>query len=1296
MSARLWSLRILTLGCMLTGCLMLGESVASAAVTHEYLSQITEVPALGPHGEAIASPGELGTLTSLALDSGHLWLAEQREVVPRIDEFDAASGAFLSQPGVAGVSAGLAIAHASGDIYVPSDEGHSGEVLVLDAAGSLIGSWTGTDTESKAFGCFGCGTGESVLAGESVVAVDNSTVLGDWAAGDVYVTDVANDVVDVFEPEAGGKERLATELKGTSPGEPFVHPQQVAVSAFNGDVLVGDASGIDIFKPAAIAGQYEFVGKLVGPPPGGSFTQIRSLAVDGSDGDIYVAEAQALYEFDATGAYLGKIAGADTPAGNFHSLQSLAVDPTTDHLFVGDYREGHGDAVDVFGPNLVVPDVTTGSALGVGPFAATLTGTVNPDKAGNATCQFVWGTSMDLLGSPPVACSQSVADGGSPVAVQGALTDLQPDTTYYYRLQATDAQGTNVGEGSDDREFTTPGPGIREEGASDVASTSVSLNAAIDPHGLNTTYYFQYGLSTAYGTDIPTPPGASIGSGVVPVDVVQHVQEGLSVGVTYHYRVVALSELEPGKLEAFAGPDQTFTTQAAGGSGLPDGRAWEMVSPPNKLGARLEPAPVHEGGLTQAAIDGGEIAYTASAPTEEGAKGNTSLEHIQLLASRGAAGWDTKVIATPHEAASGLVAGSLSEYLLFSPDLSLGIVEPKGETPLSAEASERTPYLRHDKTCQSSPGVCYQPLVTVSNVLSGTKFGGDPKDGFGEVIVEGASPDLSHIVLEATPPLTSVPVEHALYEWSAGRLRLVTFSPGASGTGLEGQSTLGAGQGNTRHAVSDDGSRIVWTQEIGSLSALYMRDTAKGEGETVRLDTPQPGAKGGHSEPVFQTASSDGSQVFFTDTARLTVSSGASGGEPDLYEYDAEAGSLTDLSVDLNKNESADVQGLVQGASGDGSYVYFVAKGVLVPGARSGANNLYVHHAGATTLVAILSSEDGENEGGTIAKQLVALTASVSPDGRWLAFMSDESLTGYNNHDVNNGVRDEEVFLYDAVSKRIVCASCNPTGARPVGTFDPGNTPAPLFDNSLVWHARWLAGAIPSWISNNAARGTYQSRYLSDGGRLFFDSSDGLTPSDTNGTWDVYEYEPSGIDCENTSATVEETADGCVGLISSGGSADESTFMDASEDGSEAFFLTTSQLVSQDDDHALDMYDARVCSASSPCFPVAPVGSPPCSTSDSCKPAPSPQPESFGAPSSETFAGAGNIAAPVGTPIVANRSLTRAQKLSRALKVCRKRPKRKQAACERHARKLYGKKRLGKQAAARKHARPLGPERGKR
>ena len=88
-------------------------------------------------------------------------------------------------------------------------------------------------------------------------------------------------------------------------------------------------------------------------------------------------------------------------------------------------------------------------------------------------------------------------------------------------------------------------------------------------------------------------------------------------GTAYHYRVVARSELPGGELVEFAGPDQTFTTEpAASGFGLPDGREWEMVSPPNKDGAALE-TPMSQLGLAmQASTDGDAVTYTASAPTE--------------------------------------------------------------------------------------------------------------------------------------------------------------------------------------------------------------------------------------------------------------------------------------------------------------------------------------------------------------------------------------------------------------------------------------------------------------------------------------------------------------------------------------------------------------------------------------------------------------------------------------------------------------------------------------------------------
>jgi hypothetical protein len=82
-------------------------------------------------------------------------------------------------------------------------------------------------------------------------------------------------------------------------------------------------------------------------------------------------------------------------------------------------------------------------------------------------------------------------------------------------------------------------------------------------------------------------------------------------------------------------------------------------------------------------------------------------------------------------------------------------------------------------------------------------------------------------------------------------------------------------------------------------------------------------------------------------------------------------------------------------------------------------------------------------------------------------------------------------------------------------------------------------------------------------------------------------------------------------------------FMDASENGDDVFFLTSEPLTSQDFDNAADMYDAHVCSAAVPC--TAPVVAPPaCTTADSCRAAPAPQPAIFGAPATATFAGSGN------------------------------------------------------------------------
>ena len=138
-------------------------------------------------------------------------------------------------------------------------------------------------------------------------------------------------------------------------------------------------------------------------------------------------------------------------------------------------------------------------------------------------------------------------------------------------------------------------------------------------------------------------------------------------------------------------------------------------------------------------------------------QGNRSFEPAQQLSTRGAEGWSTQSLETPHEQGRGLLLPSPSEYHYFSPDLSLSLLAadrtdaPGGRRrcehpPLSPEASEKTMYLRDDPpgrsraiSSRSSPPPTTPPT---------TQFGG-------ALEFLGASSDLSHVVFESKVGLTA-------------------------------------------------------------------------------------------------------------------------------------------------------------------------------------------------------------------------------------------------------------------------------------------------------------------------------------------------------------------------------------------------------------------------------------------------------------------------------------------------------------------------------------------------------------
>jgi hypothetical protein len=1280
---------------------------AQAEVTHKYLPALQlsgfEQPiavAVDTAGEVYVADREAGTVDRFSVDGAPLPFSCGVTCSSYVE------GAKLTGTPTErfALPSGVAVDDETKDVYVADEN----VVDVFSSSGKYLSQLTGT--------CENSGKSPPSCAGFTHFGSPQGLAFNQ-STHELYVADKGSSVVDVFSAAGAYLAQIGV---GILTEESSVTCSEVSKNVYIGD---GEVGAVNVFEATGVFLPPPWIGESIEGTPNKSFGSSQiSVAVDPLTGRVLIAnnEFKVVDEFaaSATEEYVGQLTGTPTGEGGavvpFETVRGLAVDPSNGDLYVV-----AGTSVDVFGPDVIAPDVTIGAASSVGENEVTVGGSVNPDGVAITSCEFEYGTSLSYGQS--VECEEpdagEIGGGSAPVTVHAKLKGLAANTTYHFRLKAGNAEESSV---SGDALVVTPGPPIiGEVSALDVSDTGVKFQAQINPVGSETTYSVEYGTTLAYGESVPVPAG-SAGSGSSVVGVEAEAQ-GLQPDTTYHYRVVARNSLGPSYSE-----DQTFTTQTSGSKfELPDGREWELVSPPDKHGSSIYPM-LRQGGVIQAAEAGGAITYIADGPVGSNPQGNRALELSQALSKRGPDGWSTEDLTTPNTDIGELDVAT--EYKWFSPDLSLGLVEPAGETPLPPlpANAEKTIYLRHDSECEPTateaiPPTCYQALVTAANVREGAKLLRGPNAGE-TVEFEGATADLSHVVLSSEEALTTDAVagDENLYEWSAGKLALVSLLPRTKEEEEKGEAekatsgVLGLRVAETsvvKNAVSSDGSRIIW----GGGGHLYMRDTERGE--TVQLDVPEAGVAGG-GESRFQAASSDDSRVFFTDSEPLTV--GAGPGALYVCTIVMEAGKQ---ECDLSEL-AAGIGNRVVGASEDGSELYFVSGGKMTLAQESAGK-------WSTRTIATLSSEDGpdsDNEiGGDLS--LAFLTARVSPDGRYLAFMSNASLTGYDNVDANPDAyeheyvhgklevvyrdgkpvpaRDEEVYLFDSVTGGLSCVSCAVSGARPAGVFDPGAgaTSTLLVDEPGVWEGRWLAGSIPGWTGVDENNALYQSRYLSDDGRLFFDSPVDLVSGAVNGREDVYEYEPegvgpSGVGCGSGvrgSGVVYKPARrfvvegggvepaGCVGLISSGSSVAESAFLDASgvgpggEEAEDVFFVTAASLVPGDEDSIYDVYDAHTCSLVSPC--VAPVVSVPsvcagAASAEACRPAPGVQPSLFEAPASATFTGLGNLApvppVPVVKKAVVKKSLSRAQKLARALAACRRKPKRKRAACEKQARRAYG------------------------
>ncbi|HEX4804680.1 MAG TPA: hypothetical protein VFU94_02160 [Conexibacter sp.] len=659
---------------------------------------------------------------------------------------------------------------------------------------------------------------------------------------------------------------------------------------------------------------------------------------------------------------------------------------------------------------------------------------------------------------------------------------------------------------------------------------------------------------------------------------------------------------------------------AAAHASLPDGRGYELVSPPDKLGndvssdsSRTRAAAAEAPGLPMA------LAFSSLGGFADVQGMGISTEYLaQRTGQPGTSGWSTHAITPPQAPLSILAAAQVLDPL-YEGDMSADLTHAifRAWSPLTADADVRDVanlYLRENLR-QSGSGA-WELLTGAAAPLAPIS------DSTQRPFLAGASSDLRHAIFESRLALTpdAAPGNPMLYRVDDGVVRLLAPAGGCPVGAVPSAPCSIAGAGasalrRTERAISDDGSRVEVSSPVSAATssistspaaptALYQYDdrgtpdpaddtvTQVNASEKTPPDPPQAAR--------FETASRDGERVFFTSGEQLTNAPGSG-----LYLWRRTpppgAGHLTPIGGGVPGTA-------VVGASGDGRSVYFVAPGQLVPGGPAVAEaGLYLWRddgspSGALSFVGGISFADATaNDNTSFTWNSTPLVARVTPDGGELLFeVSDGGglaphadhgvCTGKNPNNSSDG-RCSELYLYRAAGSTplapdVVCVSCLPAGA-------------PATASAYVNVHEGAGAAQVTW---------HLSRALSDDGRrVFFSTAQALVPADVDGRVDAYEY---------------DVGSGTVHLLSSGSDDADSWFLDASASGDDAFFSTRQRLVGWDVDSAYDVYDARVGGG----FPD-PAPPPAGCTGDACHGVPA-APPPVAALASPAFAGDGNWPAP--------------------------------------------------------------------
>jgi uncharacterized repeat protein (TIGR01451 family) len=273
------------------------------------------------------------------------------------------------------------------------------------------------------------------------------------------------------------------------------------------------------------------------------------------------ASTSAYFEYGTTTSY-GSQSGPITLSGTspigIQATLSSAPPNTTYHYRVvasnsGGPAQGNDASFTTLPASQSPPSATTNAATNITSSGGQLNGTVNPNGA-STSAYFEYGTTTSYGSqSGPTTLS-----GTSPIGIQATLSSAPPNTTYHYRVVASNSGGPVQGN---DASFTTlPAsqslPSVTTNAATNITSSGGQLNGTVNPNGASTSAYFEYGTTTSYGSQ----SGPTTLSGTSPIGI-QATLSSAPPNTTYHYRVVASNSGGP-----VQGNDASFTTQSGGNS----------------------------------------------------------------------------------------------------------------------------------------------------------------------------------------------------------------------------------------------------------------------------------------------------------------------------------------------------------------------------------------------------------------------------------------------------------------------------------------------------------------------------------------------------------------------------------------------------------------------------------------------------------------------------------------------------------------------------------------------------------